>query len=73
MFISITPWEEREHSEGHVALLYCCPGGDVPWGPVHLWASSPGPGRPLLTDLELGFTINPPQINVVSFYYFSAH
>lgn len=73
MFMPITPWEEKEHSEGHVALLCCCPGGDVPWGPVHLWASSPGPGQLLLTDLELGFTINPPQINVVSLYYFRAH
>lgn len=41
MFMPITPWEEKEHSEGHVALLCCCPGGDIPWGPVHLWASSP--------------------------------
>lgn len=67
VFVSIKPWEEKEHSEGRLAWLHCCPDGDVPWGPVHLWTSSPGTGQPLPTGLELGFTINPPQIKVVSF------
>ena len=59
VYMSIKLWEEKECSEGHLVWLHCYPGGGVPWGPVHLWASSLGPGQPLLTGLELGFPINP--------------